>query len=272
MIRSFSASLRGYLLQTLRLLLSIECAHCGVPLRSDPITYFCSRCWESISVSPLVRCTRCDRPFTSPVATTYSPNHLCQACRKHPPAFTRAWTLFPYVPPLQDAICLYKYRGKVDLAIPLARLMITHMPPLSSVDVTIPVPLHERRLREREFNQSLLLADRIASHLKIPLSYSNLVRIISSPAQTTLRRKDRLRNLRGAFGLRQPEMVSGRQILLVDDVFTTGTTVNECAKTLRKAGAGDVFVLTLGRSMETGTVPDRVMKLTVRPNSIPAGI
>ncbi|MBH0176704.1 MAG: ComF family protein [Nitrospira sp.] len=189
----------------------------------------------------------------------YSPTHLCHACATHPPSYTRAWTLYPYLPPLRDAICLFKYRGKVSLATPLARLMIDQRPALDSIDLIMPVPLHTGKLREREFNQSLLLADRIGHHLCLPVSCVNLIRTVPSPAQTTLSRKERLRNLRGAFAVTRPELITGKRILLIDDVFTTGATVNECARTLRKAGSGDVFVLTLGRTVDANHIPDRVL-------------
>ena len=139
----------------------------------------------------------------------------------------------------------------------LARLMIDQLPPLDPVDLIMPIPLHSERLREREFNQSLLLADQIGQHLHCPVSYTNLLRIAPSPPQTTLSRKDRLRNLRKAFSLRHPDAVVKKRILLIDDVYTTGTTVNECAKTLRKAGSGDVYVLTLARTVESNLIPDR---------------
>jgi len=245
--------------QALRFLLPVDCAACGAALGDDPIPLFCASCWATISPLTHARCTRCDRPFPSPVATTHSPNHVCQSCAERPPSYTKAWTLYPYLPPLQDAICLFKYRGKVALASPLARLMIDRLPPLDSLDLIMPVPLHAQRLREREFNQSLLLADRIGRHLDTPVSFTNLIRIASSPAQTTLTRKGRLKNLRGAFSLRHSALIAGKQILLIDDVFTTGATVNECAKTLRKAGAGDVFVLTLGRTVDASTIPDRIL-------------
>lgn len=256
---TLSQTLPGFIRQAIRFLLPVDCAACGSALSNDPIPLFCASCWATILPLPHAGCARCDRPFPSPVATTHSPNHVCQSCAERPPFYTRAWTLYPYLPPLQDAICLFKYRGKVALASPLARLMIDRLPPLDSLDLIMPVPLHIRRLREREFNQSLLLADRIGRHLNIPVSFTSLIRTTASPAQTTLSRKGRLKNLRGAFALRHPELIAGKRILLIDDVFTTGTTVNECAKTLRKAGSGDVFVLTLGRTVDAGTVPDRIL-------------
>jgi len=154
---------------------------------------------------------------------------------------------------------LLKYKGRISLARPLARLMIDALPPTLTVDMVMPVPLHPQRLREREFNQSLLLADHLGRHLDLPVDCTNLVRVLPAAVQTSLSRKDRLRNLRGAFAVRRPEMIAGKRILLIDDVFTTGTTVNECAKTLRKAGSGDVFAVTLARTVESGIVPDRVL-------------
>lgn len=259
MTRSFSEFVPGLMRQAIRFLLPVDCAACGSPLTDDPIPLFCAGCWGTISSLTHSRCARCDRPFISPVATAYSPNHVCQSCAERPPSYTKAWTLYPYLPPLQDAICLFKYRGKVALASPLARLMIDRLPPLDSMDLIMPVPLHIQRLREREFNQSLLLADRIGRHLDTPVSFTDLIRIAPSPAQTTLSRKGRLKNLRGAFALRHPGSIAGKRILLIDDVFTTGATVNECAKTLHKAGSGDVFVLTLGRTVDASTFPDRIL-------------
>ena len=227
---------------------------------------FASDCWSAISLMPDARCSRCDRPFPSSIATTYSPTHVCQPCAKRPPSYTKAWTLYPYTPPLQHAICLFKYQGKVSLAAPLAALMIARLPPLDSVDVIMPVPLHIQKLREREFNQSLLLADHIGRGLAIPVAYTNLIRAIPTPAQTTLSRKSRQKNLRRAFAVRHPDAIVKKRILLIDDVFTTGTTVNECAKALRRAGSADVFALTLGRTMDPTMIPDRI--LAQRPSRI----
>jgi len=136
--------------------------------------------------------------------------------------------------------------------------MISALPRGIDADVIIPVPLHPARLRAREFNQSLLLADQLGRHLARPVSARNLVRIAATDPQTTLSRQARLRNLRNAFEIRRPQDLADKRILLVDDVYTTGTTLNECAKILRKAGAGPVFGLTLARTVDTGLVPDRI--------------
>ncbi len=252
-------SFTGLARQALRFLIPVDCAACGLALGDDPVPLFCARCWATIAPLTQPRCARCDRPFVSPVATEFSPDHHCQTCLERPPSYTKAWTLYPYLPPLQDAIRLLKYNARPSLAEPLARLMLAALPPSLSIDLIMPVPLHPRRLREREFNQALLLADRLRAALHAPVVYTNLVRVLPAAAQTSLSRKERLRNLRGAFAVRTPAEVAGKRIVLVDDVFTTGATVNECAKTLRKSGSGDVFVLTLARTMDPGTVPDRIL-------------
>jgi ComF family protein len=142
---------------------------------------------------------------------------------------------------------LFKYRGKLSLAKPLARALIEALPALPPADIIIPVPLHPQRLREREYNQSLLLAARLSHHAGIPLLLACLLRVRPTVPQTSLSRKERLTNLHRAFSVANPACIQSKRILLVDDVLTTGTTLHECAKTLRRAGSGPVYGLTLAR-------------------------
>lgn len=232
------------------------CAVCRHDLDRDVVPFFCDLCWSMIEPLRGPACPRCHLPFKSPAAIVGSPTHTCGACRARPPAFTQAWGLYPLQSPLQDALWLYKYHGKVSLAPPLARLFATAFPSSPSADVIAPVPLSPERLRHREYNQSLLLAAHLSRSMNLPLSYGNLIRVKDTEAQTTLTRAARLRNLRRAFHVVRPEQFEGRRVFLVDDVMTTGTTLNECAKTLRKAGAGDVYALALARAVPIGTVPD----------------
>jgi ComF family protein len=121
---------------------------------------------------------------------------------------------------------------------------------LHRIDTIIPVPLHHRRLRQRGFNQASLLARRLGSFLKIPVDYSSLRRSRWTDPQIGLSRKQRAENVRGAFSLKTTEKVGGKGVLLVDDVLTTGETVNQCVKVLKKAGgAREVVVLTVARTV-----------------------
>ena len=120
---------------------------------------------------------------------------------------------------------------------------------LEPPDLVVPVPLHPKRLQERGFNQSGLLAKEFSRRLGLPISFDLLVRKKWTQPQTRLNRKERLENVKGAFGLCEADAVRGRRILLLDDVFTTGTTLSECAKTLKRAGGSEVHVLTVTRAV-----------------------
>ncbi len=119
-----------------------------------------------------------------------------------------------------------------------------------SPDIIMPVPLHPKRLRYRGFNQSLVLAHIFYKEQKEKIDCHNLIRIKNTRAQTTLKGDERRLNVINAFSLNNSEKVKDKQIVIIDDVFTTGTTVNECSRILLKAGAADVHVLTLARVRE----------------------
>jgi len=229
--------------RTLHTLLPINCISCGTALFDNSVPYICQACWDTIAMFPEPTCPRCHVPFPSPSTLTHSPAHVCGRCRKHPPACTP----FGYHGVLRDAISQFKYHGKVRLAQPLAQLLASALTLPETIDGIIAVPLHPNRLREREYNQSLLLAHCLSHHLRIPVMWNVLIRTRHTVPQTTLKRSARLKNLRRSFTVTRSELIEGKNILLVDDVFTTGTTTHECAKALRKAGAEDIYVGTLAR-------------------------
>jgi ComF family protein len=129
-------------------------------------------------------------------------------------------------------------------------------PDLESRDYSliIPVPLHIKKLRKRGFNQSIILADPLGKKWQIPVNFSLLKRSKFTLSQTGLDKKERERNIKGAFEVRDKEKIAGRNIILIDDVYTTGATLNECAKTLTKAGAKKVAVLTLARVLQDSII------------------
>ena len=225
----------------------VDCIACGGPATDRRLPSVCRSCWSSIHPIEDPVCPRCGRPFDSSLALTHSPGHLCGPCREQPPSFDQALSPYRYEGVLEQLIRLYKYRRRATMARPLGDLALVWMDRLPTVDLVMPVPLHPSRLREREFNQALLLANRIARRLDLPLSYEHLLRVRETRPQTELDRTERAANVRRAFAVRRPAFLEGRRVLLVDDVFTTGATVNECAKSLRRAGVASVWVLTLAR-------------------------
>jgi ComF family protein len=120
---------------------------------------------------------------------------------------------------------------------------------LPAPDLIVPVPLHPKRLRQRGFNQSGLLAGEFSRRIKVPVSFDIVVRKKQTQPQTRLKRGERLKNVKGAFEISGAERIRGRRILLIDDVFTTGTTLSECAKTLKKGGATEVYAITITRAL-----------------------
>lgn len=194
--------------------------------------------------SPL--CNVCGITFVSRA----SEDHTCGECLLDRPSFIAARSVFAYDGAVMDAIHRFKYSGRVILGPPLGR-MFKHMPEglPSSADLVMPVPLHKKRLRMRGFNQSLLLAKEAARIFSARLDYMNLRRVRHTGQQTDLTAQERKKNVSGAFAVERPEGLNGKKVVLVDDVYTTGATIKECAKTLKKAGA-EVWALTLARTIK----------------------
>jgi ComF family protein len=159
--------------------------------------------------------------------------------------------LFVYDGILMEAIHQFKYAGRTMLARVFGPLMADStelFSTLSEKPLIMPVPLHPRRLRERGFNQSLLLARHISMVRGAELDFMTLKRVKYTAPQTSLGQKERPANVRKAFALDKAGTVSGRSVLLVDDVATTGSTLNECARVLKKGGSKEIFGLVLART------------------------
>ncbi|WP_353684886.1 ComF family protein [Thermodesulfovibrio sp. 3907-1M] len=145
---------------------------------------------------------------------------------------------------LKEAIHYFKYNGIKRIGKELGRLLSSIKPP--EVDVLIPVPLHINKLRHREFNQSAILAKECAKTWRIPLLLTILVKVKHTPDQASLEAKDRCNNVKNVYAATQ--LIRGLKIGLIDDVVTTGATLMECAKVLKKAGAKEVHAITLTRA------------------------
>jgi ComF family protein len=172
---------------------------------------------------------------------------LCGQCLQRPPAFDRSISLFRYQPPVAGLIQQLKFNGRLSVARTLGELLVQRVASSHPLpEAVLPVPLHATRLRERGFNQALELARPLTRALRLPLLAQHCQRIRATSAQTSLTAKQRRKNIRGVFQVVEP--LPAKHIAIVDDVMTTGQTVNELAKTLRKAGATQVDVWVCARA------------------------
>jgi ComF family protein len=215
---------------------------------------FCRRCRARIRLITGPLCTVCGRPFLD----TGGDDHLCGNCIARRPYFVRAraWACYPTEAgeehPLRALVQRFKYGRKVSLGKPLGRLMAMDCRDLfrgRELDVIVPVPLHPKRLRWRGFNQSVILAREIGALWSLPVDPFALSRSRETPPQTQLHEDERRKNVRRAFLVGAGKTIDGKSVLLIDDVYTSGATVNECSRALMRAGAREVSVLTLARTI-----------------------
>ena len=241
----------GLLRQITNLIFPALCKQCGAVISADTLTtYFCNRCWDSIKWFDSSGCPQCGLSYPSMDTSLQSSHnfggHLCGDCHKNPPYFDKAISAGPYEGVLAEAIKLFKYKKKIHIG----RALVEHSPLLQRGDrgdFVIPVPLHPKRLREREFNQSAIIASELGKRLEIPVLLDILIRFRHTRPQVELDMKERGENVVGAFTVQNGEVIADKDILLVDDVYTTGSTINECAKVLKKNDAGKVNVVTIAR-------------------------
>lgn len=224
----------------------------GCQALAEPEEGFCAACRKFLHPIAPPLCWCCGVPFT----TSVGPDHLCARCLSRPPAFrqARSWGRYQSgdtVPhPLSTAIQQFKYQRDMSAGKVLAGLGATHFPWQGQMyDLIVPVPLHFDRLRWRGFNQSLILARAIGQAWHIETDPFVLTRTRATIPQTQLSESERRENVRGAFMVVTLQRLAGKTILLVDDVYTSGATAEECAKTLRRGGAEAVDVFTLARAV-----------------------
>ena len=220
----------------LDLLFPLRCLGCG-----SEGSLICASCSRSLARISLPLCLRCGTPLKEGV--------LCPTCISFPLAIDGIRSVFLYEGIVRQAVHQFKYRRLKAMAAPLGQLMADYLGahPLPC-GVLTPVPLHPKRLRERGYNQASLLAHEIGKHTRVPVVEATLVRQRDTISQArTASAAERRGNVRDAFACRQE--LAGERVLLIDDVSTTGATLDACAVALKDAGAGSVWGLTVASEM-----------------------
>jgi ComF family protein len=228
-------------LHLINILFPIKCIHCG-----HEGDWICHKCFSSIRINEEHHCPICEKAITPDGRT-------CFSCKKKSPLDGLVISTSYKNKIISQAIHLFKYRFISDLHRPLGELLVKSLQgtEVPICDLIIPIPLHSKRLRWRGFNQSDLLATHISKNLlpiEINLERNNLCRIKNTKSQMKISHyKERQTNMSDAFQVIDPKIIKGKSIILVDDVATTGSTILECAKTLKKAGAKEIFAIVVAR-------------------------
>ncbi len=232
--------------RVLDLLFPPQClsCHARVPTHGT----LCPTCWQGVRFITEPCCALCGLPFEYATGL----NALCGACLHEPPPFARARAAFVYDAASRRLVLSLKYYDQTLLAKTYGTwLMSAGRELIESCDVIVPVPLHYWRFVARRYNQSALLAQSLARLSQKPALLTALTRRRHTRPQAALPRKERISNVKGAFTVtvRGAQAIKGKSVLLVDDVMTTGATIHECTRALLGAGALNVQVLTLARTM-----------------------
>lgn len=226
-----------------------NCRVCENLLSGLEEKYICKDCFSKIEFITPPYCDKCGKILIDSFKEIEKP--ICRDCHSLKRHFYKARAVGIYEEALREGIHLLKFEKKVGIHKPLGDLLVRYLKEqqddlIDRIDFVIPVPLHRKRLKSRGFNQAQLLCHYIEKHFNLPVNL-DLKRIRFTPPQMNLRRQERLQNIKGAFEIKNKVAIAEKYILLVDDIFTTGATVDECSQVLLKAGAKQVSVLTLAR-------------------------
>lgn len=232
------------------------CFGCKKRLPPSVEGYICSECLQKIDRPKPPFCVKCGKSIDildiDLPSTCAQVAGSCAECTGYNYHFTRGYTSCLYEGLVKDCIHNFKYNSHTYLGKTLAFLMINfafeHIN-LSKIDAIVPVPLYWKKRRDRGFNQSEILGKILGKKTGIPFIRNGLSRAMAIRPQIELPRRERINNVKGAFKVIEPGKFSGKHLLLIDDVFTTGATLNECSKILLDSGAKDVWVFTLARGI-----------------------
>ena len=224
------------------------CLICGKGTPDEGSLLVCTACLRDVTLIVRPSCPRCGKPFP----TARGDDHVCGECLHTTSNIHSVRALGTYEGTLRKIVHLIKYRRKAAVAVVLERLLERHGhwgDGAAASDIIVPVPLHKQRLRERGFNQAVLWGNVVGKKFCIPVERNVILRTRWTDPQVTLRGRERENNVLNAFSVRKPALLRNTKVLLVDDVYTTGATMKECARVLRKAGASRIDGLVIARAI-----------------------
>ncbi len=247
MISSLRGRLNRYYKLTELIFFPSFCKLCSSLLESPEEKVVCHACLESVKPPRTAFCPICGRYFDY-----RGEPHICGDCQKSPPPFFCHRSCGKYQEKLKDIILLYKYRefqvlGR-DLAFLVDRILSDDKELWRGIEAAVAVPLHAKKLKRRGFNQAEIIARIVAKQRNMEFIDRVLVKIKNTPPQTSLVAEERKRNVKGTFSIQKAERIKGKSILLVDDVYTTGSTIRECSSVLKEAGVKGVKAITLAQA------------------------
>lgn len=225
-----------------RTLFPPACPLCSTTLPHGDHQLFCSACQNDLTPLPPAHCPLCAMPFSG----HDNSSHFCGRCIKKRPVYTKVFAVGIYEKSLRHAVHQFKFGQRVGLDRSLAQLLDGCIERNLKIDLVVPVPLSQKKLQRRGYNQSLLLARELARIRALPVAENLLHKIRETKEQHGLSARERETNLQDAFALSTP--LCGETVVLIDDVMTTGKTAETCAQVLIREGAGTVYVAVIGRA------------------------
>lgn len=227
---------------------NIHCILCGDGIEPTEKYSMCTPCRDRVKFIASRFCEKCGKPLEP----LYLPQK-CPDCMITHHYFTRGFSCVEYDDAVKKLIYQLKYHQKRHLAHPIGQMMADRLRKLDvgEIHMIVPVPLHRKKERERGFNQSEIIAKYMADALGIPMEKKNILRVKETETQNQLNREERRENLRDAFQVVDHKKFAGKKILIVDDIYTTGSTMDACCREIRKAGPEEIYFITFatGRNM-----------------------
>ena len=221
-----------------------SCVCCGNEI-FDKENGVCESCEKPLPYITGAICSHCGEPLVSD-------GYYCKKCKGKKFIYNRAVSVFEFKDNARNLILGLKYNNNKYLAKPLGKMLADlYTKSLMFADIIVPVPLCNKRLTERKFNQAELIANELAKNVNVEIRNDILFRVKNTPTQTELNYTERQNNLKDAFKVKNKKLIKDKVVLIVDDVITTGATVTECARVLKQAGAKEVCVITVCHTLKS---------------------